>query len=395
MKKNILFISHDASRTGAPIVLKHFINWVKKQGDFSFSILLKRGGDIEPGFRQQGPVYTWSPYLPKESFWGKLQTKAVRFFLRKPVYKAYPPELQNTRFDLVYFNTVASTDLLPYIKAHHNCPVILHVHENDFTIKANYPELLSKTNVAQIDHFIAVSESTRQSLVKSFGVPSEKISLVYEFADIKNPPAPKHSVKEIKDLLHLEDEFIVGGAGVTSWRKGIDIFTKLAQIILKNYKGKIKFIWVGEWEHPFKHQFAYELDRLGLSADDIILTGSIENPHDYFAAFDVFALTSREDPFPLVALEAASLAKPIICFADAGGMPELIKAGGGIIVPYADTEKMAAAIISIYYDRPATLEMGKSAKEKVQQFDIDVQAPKIMAIINAQMGRTGPDNLVD
>jgi glycosyltransferase involved in cell wall biosynthesis len=60
----------------------------------------------------------------------------------------------------------------------------------------------------------------------------------------------------------------------------------------------------------------------------------------YFAAFDVFALVSREDPFPVVCLEAASLGKPIVCFNSSDGEKEFVENDCGFVVPDLDIEIM-------------------------------------------------------
>ncbi len=51
MSKKVLFISHDASRTGAPIVLLNLLKWFKTNTDIPFQILLKKGGVLEPDFK--------------------------------------------------------------------------------------------------------------------------------------------------------------------------------------------------------------------------------------------------------------------------------------------------------------------------------------------------------
>jgi glycosyltransferase involved in cell wall biosynthesis len=61
---------------------------------------------------------------------------------------------------------------------------------------------------------------------------------------------------------------------------------------------------------------------------------AVSNPLDYLSVFDIFALTSREDPYPLVVLEAALLQKPMVCFEKAGGAQDLIETDAGLIVPY-------------------------------------------------------------
>jgi glycosyltransferase involved in cell wall biosynthesis len=70
-------------------------------------------------------------------------------------------------------------------------------------------------------------------------------------------------------------------------------------------------------------------------------------PADYMAAADVFVLTSREDPYPLVCLEAAALEKPIVCFEGGGGTPEFVEADCGFVVPYLDIIGMADRVISL------------------------------------------------
>src|ERR1700751_1911012 len=48
----ILFVSHDASRTGAPIALLHFLRWFKRNGNRPFSVLLGDGGELVADFAE-------------------------------------------------------------------------------------------------------------------------------------------------------------------------------------------------------------------------------------------------------------------------------------------------------------------------------------------------------
>jgi len=97
-------------------------------------------------------------------------------------------------------------------------------------------------------------------------------------------------------------------------------------------------------------------------------------------------LVSREDPFPLVCLEAASLGKPIVCFDKAGGMPEFVEDDCGFIVPYLDTEAMAEKIIELIKNPELRQRLGERARKKVKErFDVEVQAPKIFSLIQRTM----------
>jgi hypothetical protein len=50
--KRILFIGHEASRTDAPFVLLHLVQWLKaKNAPLAIDVLLIRGGELEKNYR--------------------------------------------------------------------------------------------------------------------------------------------------------------------------------------------------------------------------------------------------------------------------------------------------------------------------------------------------------
>jgi glycosyltransferase involved in cell wall biosynthesis len=120
---------------------------------------------------------------------------------------------------------------------------------------------------------------------------------------------------------------------------------------------------------------------LGL-IERVRITGTVLDPWDYIAAANVFALTSREDPYPLVCLEVAALGKPILCFESAGGMPEFIEQDCGFAVPYMDVTAMADGVLFLLDDAECRLSMGKAVRLKVsQRHDINAAAPRIMELM--------------
>ena len=100
-------------------------------------------------------------------------------------------------------------------------------------------------------------------------------------------------------------------------------------------------------------------------------------------ASDVFLLPSREDPFPLVCLEAADCGVPIICFASAGGMPAFVGSGCGSVAPFEDVQEMADQLCSLLSDEAKTRQLGSQAREKVRsQFDVSVKGQQIYEILH-------------
>ena len=69
----------------------------------------------------------------------------------------------------------------------------------------------------------------------------------------------------------------------------------------------------------------------------------------------MFALTSREDGFPMVNLEALAAGLAVVAFDGSGGAIEVLRGDGGeargIVVPYMDTGAMGGAIAGLALDR--------------------------------------------
>jgi glycosyltransferase involved in cell wall biosynthesis len=133
------------------------------------------------------------------------------------------------------------------------------------------------------------------------------------------------------------------------------------------------------------------MEEAGVS-DSVQWTGEVANPLDYFACFDAFALVSREDPFPLVCLEAALLEKPVICFAGAGGAPELVEEDSGFVVPYLDLNAMADKLLLLSENEELRRKMGACGAVKVRnRFSLDVMAPRLYHLIDGLLGcKTSP-----
>jgi glycosyltransferase involved in cell wall biosynthesis len=88
-------------------------------------------------------------------------------------------------------------------------------------------------------------------------------------------------------------------------------------------------------------------------------------------------------------LEAAALGKPIVCFAEAGGMPEFVEEDCGFVVPYLDVAAMAERVVCLLESRECRLKMGEAARHKItERHDVSVAGPQIVNIIERTAGWT-------
>ena len=118
-----------------------------------------------------------------------------------------------------------------------------------------------------------------------------------------------------------------------------------------------------------------------------ILSVLKRNPLDYFALFDVSVSLSREDPFPLVVLEAASMGKPTVCFDRAGGAKEFVEEDCGYVVPYLDIQAMSSKVVDLLKSVELRQRLGRNALNKVRaRCDVQVGGPQLLAVIENFVG---------
>jgi len=377
--RGILFVSHDATRSGAPIALLHFLRWFKTNSKRPFAVLLQVGGELVADFEELAD--TWSI---DRSCWRRdalrtrlLITAGLGALARRAEAKDVQRFAAMCSPSLVYVNSIASARVIDVLDP--QVPVLSHVHELGFAFRVNASSALPRL-IAQTRQFIACSNSVRQNLVHEEGVAPERVETVYESISVNQVRGERTRQQILQELHAPANALLVVGCGTVSWRKGVDLFVQLARAVCGQRPGAY-FAWIGggaPWELA---QFEHDVRLAGLR-EKTRLVGAVSKPADYLAAADVFVLTSREDPYPLACLEAAALEKPIVCFADAGGMPEFVEGDCGFIVPYLDITEMADRVVSLLDSSDCRLRMGAAARRKVaERHDVSSAAPRIMEII--------------
>jgi glycosyltransferase involved in cell wall biosynthesis len=114
------------------------------------------------------------------------------------------------------------------------------------------------------------------------------------------------------------------------------------------------------------HQINNDIKKAKLE-DVVRFIPSGNDMDSFYQEIDVFLLVSREDPYPLVVLEAASYGKPIICFDNAGGAPEFVQDDAGTVVEYLDIIGLANALNAYQKNSDLVKQKGNTAKDRVQK----------------------------
>lgn len=336
-KDGMIFISHEATKTGAPIVLLELCKEYAKNNN-NFIVILMSGGVLEKEFAKLAPVINLGLSLfAKEDI--SISPKIISLF----------GELIKKGYSNCIANTVLTGYLTPFLEI--NCIKTTYlIHEMPELIKEyNFTEAamnIGQTNANIVfpsnlvaDQFTKIYiKNQKEHFIIPQGIPEKTIC-----TDKIN--ARKNILAKIK-CENLNSKIILG-AGLTQHRKGTDLFLEVIRKCADTDKiNEYQFIWLGDKDKEYSKWEREELPKLSYKAH-IHFVDFVEDPSDYFGAADIFLLTSREDPLPGVALIALKNNIPLIMFENTGGIQEYISNKNGSIIPQFDTSKMTSEIIRI------------------------------------------------
>ena len=101
----------------------------------------------------------------------------------------------------------------------------------------------------------------------------------------------------------------------------------------------------------------------------------------------VFVLPSREDPLPLVALEAGVYRRAVVAM-PTGGLPDLLADGRGLVGSHQDVRWFVAAVEQVLASRALAEDLGQRLHEFVRtHHDVDVIAPRWLQAVSDTAGR--------
>lgn len=360
--KRFLFIGHDAHRTGAPFVLLYLLQWIRENHpECEVDLLLLEGGELESEYRRVADVSV----LPSWEGEGFLSNKVRRIRMKWQVDERLGirrlPHLKR-KYYAVISNTIVTLRHLSRFKQL-GFKTVNWVHELEGAIAANGFAADFPILAGDVDQFIVGSKAVA-AMLDRFGI-DKPVEQVYEFSP--RGAGVNIDAAAVRSELGLPpDTFVVGACGTLESRKGADMFVDLAGRFAE--RPDFHFIWIARENcesDPMYQEVTDSIGRLDLG-NKMTIIRSAGSTEKYLAALDVFVLPSREDPFPLVCLEAANLGKPIICFADAGGMPEFVGEDAGVVAPLMDVATMAGEVERFYRDPAARERAGRAAKNKTE-----------------------------
>jgi glycosyltransferase involved in cell wall biosynthesis len=349
----LLFVSHEATRTGAPLIILNVLRHFAENTIAACDTILHSGGHLAQAYCRFGRAECLN--LPRKST--DELTKRIRKFV-----------LKSDRPALAVCNSMESR-FVAYELEKLGIPIIFLVHE----LPSSYSVEDYMSVVRCATHLVFPAEAVRAATGERIALPPARVSVLPQ--GLLNPqfglsiPGDQARV-QIRRELHLPDDaYVVLGCGTLDLRKGIDHFASIARVALTQgrFERPLHFVWVGEgprWTHSPYHYVQLDVEK-SAARGHVHFIGERENVEPYFLGSDVFLLTSRVDPFPCVVHEAMAAGLPIITFASSGGAAEAVANGTGVVVPYGDYQQVINTIMLLARQPELANNMGQRLRDRV------------------------------
>ena len=159
------------------------------------------------------------------------------------------------------------------------------------------------------------------------------------------------------------DAQVVLCVGYADLRKGVDLFVEAGRRVMDT-NPRAHFVWVGHPDLSIEDDVQRLVEASGHSGR-FHFTGRQTDTDAYYAGADVYALASREDPYPSVVMEAFDVGIPVVAFRGSGGSEALLDTLGGVLVAHEDVGAFAQAIDALLADAPRRQQLGAEGRRFV------------------------------
>lgn len=227
-------------------------------------------------------------------------------------------------------------------------PLIAHVHATEFDRSGEFSgnplvHEIEYQGLLLADHIVAVSQLTKNIIVREYGLSAGKISVVHNSVDQTDftPVATANSYTYLAAMKRRGYKIIVSTNRLTV-QKGLRYLLYAAQLALQK-DPRLLFLLCGSGEQY--HELLELGARLGISRH-LLFAGFVRGKQlrDAYEIADMFVMPSVSEPFGISALEAVGHGN-VVLVSKQSGVCEVVRSM--LTFDYSDTRKLAGYIVAV------------------------------------------------
>jgi glycosyltransferase involved in cell wall biosynthesis/predicted nucleic acid-binding Zn-ribbon protein len=375
-KKTVLLVTHEISRTGAPILVLNLAEKLRKY--YTVIVLSMGGGTLLEEFTKVCDLFI-GPLIGEQG-----RHDFLCGFL-KGVKELHP-------IDCAMVNCIVSTPILRPLWEN-DIPSSHLIHEFSSYTR---PETTFNESAFFSAKQIFSSKLVLENALSDYPNLANKSPLILPQGRCLPPLKPQGSNDGMMERARIdsilrppgspENLFVVIGLGTVQLRKGVDLFLECAHKVSKmKSKVPIRFVWFGhgynvELDGDYSVYLHDQMRRSGIEQMCAITHETDQLDHVYESANLLF-LSSRLDPLPLVSQDMMAHGKPVLCFEKATGLSEFLldePVVRNCVIDYMDVEGAAARVVELANDEVEYQRVGNAFKDVLgKTFNLDNYADQI------------------
>jgi len=228
-------------------------------------------------------------------------------------------------------------------------PFIAHVHATEFDRSGGRGNELvheiEREALLCADEIVAVSQLTKDVLVREYGIPADKVHVSYNGFDVAEYlDGYAYESDEYKYIEELKRRgyMVVGTVGRFTVQKGLGHMMRAAARAIA-INPKMLFVLAGDGEQ--RDELLSLAAKLGISKN-VVFTGFVRGKEhrDVYSLVDVFVMSSVSEPFGLTALEAAHHGDALI-LTKQSGVGEVIR--NALKYDFWDEDRLADDLVGL------------------------------------------------
>lgn len=259
-------------------------------------------------------------------------------------------------------------------------PLVAHIHATEFDRSGSDNVNKDIFNIElegfrKADAIVAVSARTKNKIVEKYGIPQNKIKVVYNGIEFNHNSA---MIEHRLDKLKQDGNKIVLFVGRITLQKGPDYFVAMAKKILE-HEPKTYFVVSGSGD--MEGEMIRQVAGQGLSAR-FIFCGFLrgEELNRVYKAADIFVMPSVSEPFGLVPLEAMISEVPVLVSKESG-VSEILNTA--LKSNFWDIDDMTDKVVSVLRHHRLKKHLSVNGREEVKTIHWHKAAQSLISLYNS------------
>jgi glycogen(starch) synthase len=218
-------------------------------------------------------------------------------------------------------------------------PLVVHIHSTEFDRSGEHVNQvvydIERLGLQRADKVIAVSQFTRGIVISRYGIPGDKVEVVYNGVE-------RNGAWSVAPIAIRRDEKIVLFLGRITMQKGPEYFLYAAKKVLE-VMDNVKFVMAGSGD--LMHRSIELAAQLGIG-HKVLFTGFLRggDVQRIYQMADLYVMPSVSEPFGIAPLEALDNDVPVI-ISKQSGVSEVLR--HALKVDFWDVHEMANKMVAV------------------------------------------------